>query len=86
MLCEYYFRPLSYASNFYALRAILNHIMNNWLIDYHHALQLRLLGLLIIFGVLFPALCLLVAVGRGLAKRLARGAEYSTRPLQGQLR
>jgi hypothetical protein len=86
MLCEYYFCPPSYSSNFYTLRAILNGIMNNWLIDYHHALQLRLLGLLVIFGVVFPALCLLVAVGRGLAKRLAQGAEYSTRSPQGQLR
>jgi HAMP domain-containing protein len=60
--------------------------MNNWLIDYHHALQLRLLGLLIIFGIVFPALCLLVATGRTLAKRLARAAEYAAHPPQGHLR
>jgi hypothetical protein len=47
---------------------------NNWLIDYHHALQLRLLGLLIIFGVIFPGLCLLLAAGRGMAQRVVRRA------------
>jgi hypothetical protein len=84
MICKYYFRPLSCSSNFYVLRTILSRTMNNWLIDYHHALQLRLLGLLITFGVVIPSLCLLVAAGRSLAKRLAQGADYATQPPQSQ--
>jgi hypothetical protein len=85
MIYKYYFCPLRYSSNSYAPRAILDGTMNNWLIDYHHALQLRLLGLLIVFGIVFPVLCLLVAAVRSLAKRLARGARYGTPPPQGQL-
>jgi hypothetical protein len=86
MIYKYYFHSLSYPSNFYAPQAILKGIMNNWLIDYHHALQLRLLGLLVMLGIVFPALCLLVAAGRTLAKRLARGADYSACSPQGHLR
>ena len=53
--------------------------MENWLIDYHHALQLRLLGLLFFFGIVFPALCLVLAAGRRLAKWLFRQADFATR-------
>jgi hypothetical protein len=71
-LCEDYFRVVPRASNLYGWSAILAPIMDNWLIDYHHALQLRLAGLLIIFGVAFPALALVAVAARAVARRLMR--------------
>jgi hypothetical protein len=59
-------------------------IMNNWLIDYHHALQIRLLGLLVIFGVVFPVLCVLATAGHGMAKRFAAGVRHGTGHLVGR--
>jgi hypothetical protein len=41
--------------------------MSNWFIEYHDALQLRLLGLVLVFGVLWPAACLLVTAASRLA-------------------
>jgi hypothetical protein len=58
-------------------------IMNNWLIDYHHALQLRLLGLVVIFGVVFPVLCLLATAGHRMAKRFAARVQNGTGPRVG---
>jgi hypothetical protein len=45
--------------------------MTNWYIDYHHAQLLRLLSMVIVFGVLGPSLCLLITVGSRLTTRFA---------------
>jgi HAMP domain-containing protein len=54
---------------------------NNWFLDYHLALQFRLLGLVVIFGVVCPALCALVGAGRLLARLIARRVEAGSLPL-----
>jgi hypothetical protein len=54
---------------------------NNWLLDYHHALQFRLLGLMVIFGIVLPALCALIGAGRLLARLIARRIDAGSLPL-----
>jgi hypothetical protein len=46
--------------------------MSNWYIDYHRALELRLLGIGVMFGIVWPILLLLVTGARRLAWHLAR--------------
>ena len=49
--------------------------MSNWYVDYHQALQLRLLGLFLVFGILWPAVCLMVIASSKVAKHVTwRGA------------
>jgi hypothetical protein len=57
--------------------------MSNWYLDYHHALQLRLLGLALVFGVLWPGLCLLVIAGSRLARRVTWRPELRPRVPRG---
>ncbi len=43
--------------------------MDNWLADYHHALQFRLLGLAVVFGLLWPGLALVIGGFRSASLR-----------------
>jgi hypothetical protein len=40
-------------------------IMSNWFLDYHHALQLRLLGMVLLLGV-FVVVAALFSLARGI--------------------
>lgn len=46
--------------------------MSDWFIDAEYAYLVRLIGLLVVFGVLWPSLCLLVVAGRAIAGRRAK--------------
>jgi hypothetical protein len=50
--------------------------MSNWFTNYHQALQLRALSLIVVFGALCPGLGLLVLAGRRLTGRLTRRAGF----------
>jgi hypothetical protein len=50
---------------------MLRPIMTNWFAGYHDMLLLRLLSLVVVFGVLWPGLWLLLGIGSRLARRLA---------------
>jgi len=58
--------------------------MNNWFIDYHHAHLLRLLSLVIIFGIVWPSLCFVMVTGSRLAKRFAQRITRETQGSQGR--
>ena len=60
-------------------------IMSNWSIDYHHAQLLRLLSMVIVFGVLWPSLCLVFEAGSRLARRVAERATRRPRITRGQM-
>jgi hypothetical protein len=57
--------------------------MSNWYIDYHQALQLRLLGSFLVFAVLLPGVYLLVTAGSRLAKRVTWRVAPRTRISRG---
>lgn len=60
----------------YAARLTFRRIMDNWIIDYHHALLIRLIGLVVLLCVVFT-LSLLVRqvcqVGSSLMRHLRQG-------------
>jgi len=62
---------------------MLRTIMSNWFANYHHVLLLRLLGLAVVFGVLWPGLWMLLAIGSRSARRLARHVWHGRRTWQG---
>jgi hypothetical protein len=66
-----YFDGRSHQSNLYASRAMLRPIMTNWFADYHNMLLLRLVSLVVVFGVLWPGLMLLLGFGLRSATRLS---------------
>lgn len=45
--------------------------MSHWQIDYHYALQLRMLGLAVVFGLVLPGLYALAVLARGMIRKLA---------------
>jgi hypothetical protein len=57
--------------------------MNNGFNVYHQVLLVRLAGLLLIFGVLWPGLWLLFSIARRLAQRFLPVIGHSARPQQG---
>ena len=57
--------------------------MSNWFNVYHQALLVRLAGLALIFGVLWPGLWLLFGMAFRLAQRVLRATGQNARPQQG---
>ncbi len=57
--------------------------MSNWFNVYHQALLVRLAGLALIFGVLWPGLWLLFSMAFRLAQRVLRAIGQNARPQQG---
>jgi hypothetical protein len=68
-------------SNLYAPAIIFPGIMENWFIDYHHALLLRLFGMMLLLAV-FGAIVGLTILGRNLLSqvRARHGSFTRTRP------
>ena len=62
---------------------MLRFIMPDWFAGYHDMLLLRLLGLAVVLGVLWPGLWLLLGIGLRSARRLAEHILFGTRSSQG---
>jgi hypothetical protein len=62
---------------------MLRPIMTNRFADYHDMLLLRLLSLMVVFGVLWPGLWLPLGIGSRSARRLAGRIWHGTRTWQG---
>ena len=62
---------------------MLRLIMTNGFAGYHDMLLLRLLGLAVVFGVLWPGLWLLLGIGLRSARRLSRRIWRGTHTWQG---
>ena len=58
--------------------------MSNWYIDYHHAQLLRLMSMIIVFGVLWPGLCVVFLVCARLVRRFIDSAAHHADVTRGQ--
>jgi hypothetical protein len=68
---------------FYMRRDPCCGVMTNWLVDYRRPLLLRLPGLAVVLGVLWPGLWLLLVIRVGSARRLPRHIWHGTRTCDG---
>jgi hypothetical protein len=73
------------ANRFYMRAGPCCAVMTNWLVDYQHALLVRLLGLAVVLGVIWPGLWLLLVIRFRSASRLARHIWHGTRIWHGHM-
>lgn len=59
--------------------------MSNWFVDYHHAQLLRLLSMVIMFGVVWPSLCLLFVACSKLRTHIAERMTAKARMTRHQI-